>query len=379
MDIYDYQVKQIFKGAGIPVLAGFVAYTPAEAEKKASEIGGDKWFVKAQMSGVYENLRNKEDAHKWVEKANALSDVFEIADRMLKEVFETAIGPQKVKKVYVEKACDIAQKIRLSIQVDFDLQAVVFAIKNESDRILRFPVGEKGLTQSFLKECLEKAKVDKSDIMSVSEIVKKLYQVFREYDAVAVEISPLIITKRGKLMALEGRMIFDPDALFKVPEIVKIKELSSGYERELTAFRNNFKYTRLSGNIACLVNGTGLGLATVDLIHAFEGDVACLLDMGTEPTRETVSRAFKLILSEPNIEGVLVNIFGGTTRCDVIAQGLIAASKEIFVGMPIVVRMDGTNAKIGERILVESGLPFVIEHTMREAIEKIVKSVEELA
>ena len=379
MDLYDYQIKQIFEQNGIPVLKGAVAYTPAEAQEMAEKIGGAKWFVKAQMCGVYESLRDKTDACRWVEIAADPSDVFHIADRMLKDVFETDIGLQKVKKVYVEEACRIMQKIRVSIQVDFEKQQVMFVLEDQKEKLFRFPVPEKGITDGFLYRCLSKLDISYRDLKKICEIIRKLYQLFLKYEAVAVEISPMVLTEDHRIVALEGRILFDSDALFKHPEIMQMKEEETGREREMTAKQNNFKYITLNGNIACLVNGSGLGLATIDLIHACQGEVACLLDVGTEPSKETVAKAFRLVLSEPDVEGVLVNIFGGTTRCDIIAKGLIGAAQEIAVGMPIVVRMDGTNAQIGERFLIESGLPFVITHTMKEAIEEIVQKVQALS
>lgn len=379
MDLYDYQIKQIFEKNDIPVLKGVVAYTPAEAQEMAEKIGGMKWFVKAQMCGVYESLKDKTDACRWVEVANDPSDVFHIADRMLKDVFETDIGLQKVKKVYVEEACQIAQKLRLSIQVDFEKQVAVFVLENQKGKLFRFPLPEKGMTKGFVYRCLAKTDIGYRDLKKVADVIRNLYRLFLKYEAIAVEINPMVLTQDHQIVALEGRILFDPDALFKYPDIARMKEGESGREREMTAKQNNFKYITLNGNIACLVNGSGLGLATIDLIHVCQGEVACLLDVGTEPSKETVSKAFRLVLSEPDIEGVLVNIFGGTTRCDIIAKGLIAAAQEIAVGMPIVVRMDGTNAQIGERFLIESGLPFVITHTMKEAIEEIVQKVQALS
>lgn len=379
MDLYDYQIKQIFEENGIPVLKGCVAYTPAEAQEVAERIGGTKWFVKAQMCGVYESLKDKTDACRWVAVATDPSDVFNQANRMLKDVFETDIGPQTVKKVYVEEACQIAQKIRISVQVDFEKQMVVFVLENQKGKMFRFPVPEKGITNGFLYQCLTKMDIAYRDLKKVCHIIQKLYQLFLKYEAVAVEINPMVLTLDHQIVALEGRILFDPDTLFKYPDIARMKEGETGREREMMAKQNNFKYITLNGNIACLVNGSGLGLATIDLIHACQGEVACLLDVGTEPSKETVAKAFRLVLSEPDIEGVLVNIFGGTTRCDIIAKGLIAAAQEIAVGMPIVVRMDGTNAQIGERFLIESGLPFVITHTMKEAIAEIVQKVQALS
>jgi len=279
----------------------------------------------------------------------------------------------------VEEACQIVRKIRVSIQVDFEKQVVMFVLENQKGKVFRFSVPEKGMTNGFLFRCLARTDIAYRDLKKVCGIIRKLYQLFLKYEAVAVEINPMVVTANHGIIALEGRILFDSDSLFKYPNIARIKEEGVGREREMIAKQNNFKYITLNGNIACLVNGSGLGLATIDLIHTSQGEVACLLDVGTEPSKETVAKAFRLVLSEPDIEGVLVNIFGGTTRCDIIANGLIAAAQEIAVGMPIVVRMDGTNAQIGERFLIESGLPFVITHTMKEAITEIVQKVQALS
>ena len=192
----------------------------------------------------------------------------------------------------------------------------------------------------------------------------------------AVEINPLILTKSNQLFALNGRIIFDSHALFMHPEISALRDIDDGKEQEALAHRYNFSYLRFKGNIACLTNGAGLGLATLDLITHKKGKVACLLDIGTEPTKERVSKAFRLTMAEPDVEGILINILGEVTRCDIIAQGLISTAQQVPPGVPLVVRMAGTNASVGERLLTESKLPFIITHTMTEAVERLIKELK---
>jgi len=207
-------------------------------------------------------------------------------------------------------------------------------------------------------------------------ILKQMYQVFLEYHAVAIEFRTLVLTPDSKWVIEDGRIVFDNEAISRFPEIMALKEVTEGHEREALAEKYNFRYTPFDGNIACLVNGSGLGGATIELLESHDGHPACLLDVGTEPTGDSVVRALKLALSEPNVDGVFINIFGGLTRCDTIAQGLIDASREISTGIPMVVRMDGTNATIGERLLFESRLPFVVIRQPEEAVISIIKLVE---
>jgi succinyl-CoA synthetase beta subunit len=249
----------------------------------------------------------------------------------------------------------------------------------ENGHVKKYELNSKGITAFLMHRMANRMKLSSRLAVILTAIIRQMYVIFDTYKARAIELTPLVLTKDGHLVILDGRIVFDGDALFAYPDISALKEIDTGTEREHSARQNNFKYTKLGGNIACIVNGTGLGMATVDLIADKGGAVSCLLDIGTEPSKEVVAKAFRMVLGEPDIEGVLVNIFGGITRCDVIAQGLISASHEISVGMPLVVRMDGTNAAVGCRLLQESHLPFELTEQMDVAVEKIVARVEEVA
>ena len=234
------------------------------------------------------------------------------------------------------------------------------------------------LSDDILERALRAFNIrDEKTQKSLVNILKKAYKLFRFYGAVAVELSPIVQLKDGSLKVIDGRLVFDPNTTHKFPELIPLIESRIGKEREKLARENHFRYMGLRGNIACVVNGIGLGWATVDLIQRKGGRVAALLDIGTEPTKETVTKSLRLVLSEPNVDGVLVNIFGGATRCDLIAEGLIAASPEMATGLPLVIRMDGINTDAGQRLLFESRLPFIVKTKMDDAVRAVVKAVKE--
>lgn len=368
MDLYEYQIKHILSDAGIPVLKGAVAYTANEARQRATEIGGVQWLIKPQVY-AYTHLTDASDGPQ-VRIVNTPDEAYEAALQLL--------AKENVRKVYVEEMVKIKSLFGVGIRIDLATQQVILVIKNNQGELTTCHITyEWNKTMpSGVEGCLVKAKIPVHLIRPLQKIIKKLFAVFMEYRARAVEVPMIALTEDERLVVLESRIVFDSNALFYMPQIARMKETDVDKKWNLAARKNNFKYMSFDGTIACLVNGIGLGLATLDAIHQGKAEAACLLDIGTEPSKEVVSKAFKLILSEPNIEGVLVNIFGGVTRCDVIASGLISASKEISVGMPIVVRMDGTNAAVGERLLAESGLPFIVMHTMSEAVHAIIQQVE---
>lgn len=385
MEIHEYQVKALFKQHGLPVLKGGVAYTPEEAVRVAESVGGMQWVLKAQ---IHDNSRSKgffveDDAGEGsgIRYANSLQDVQKYAAQMLGKTLITPTTHHRgheVKKVYIEEVVNIKEKFYISVRIDEQTQERILVLLRENGQLKRYELTRKGITAFLMHRMTNRMKLSGKAASKLSAIIRQVYDIFNAYKARAVELTPLILTEDNQLIALDGRIVFDADALFSYPEISALKEIDIGTEREHTAQQNNFKYTKFNGNIACIVNGTGLGMATVDLIADKGGAVSCLLDVGTEPSKEVVAKAFRMVLGEPDIEGVLVNIFGGITRCDVIAQGLISASHEISVGMPLVVRMDGTNAAVGCRLLQESHLPFELIERIDVAVEKIVSRVEEV-
>lgn len=386
MEIHEYQVKKLFAKHGLPILKGAVAYTPDEAVRVASQIGGDLWAVKAQIHdgskcrGFF--VEEAAGDGTGLRFAESLDEVGHIASQMLGHTLITPTTYHKgheVKKIYVEEVIDIEESFNLSLQVDVDTEKVLLVLHKENGQEKTYEVGQNGVSVFQMHRLSNRMKLKPKAAFQLIPILNHMYDIFKTYKTLAVEITPLVLDKKGDLIALDGRIVFDPDALFEFPEISALKEVDIGTEREAIARQHNFKYKKLSGNIACIVNGSGLGGATIDLVTDKGGAVSCLLDIGTEPSKEIVALAFRMVLSEPDIEGVLVNIFGGITRCDVIAQGLILASHEISVGLPLVVRMDGTNAAVGTRLLEESKLPFETISDMGQAVERIVMRVSEVA
>ncbi len=383
MNLYEYQNKRILKEHHIPVLAGNIAYTPQEAIRIAHEIGGSCWSISAQVhkngkiSGYFAGA--EEHNSSGIQKANSLEEVQEIAAFMIGKTFITPDMPtgQIVTRVYVEEICSIQKEMVVSVRVDIPTQRVVFCIKSNG-KIKQYELLRAKPPLLFWYRLVHSLGLSGTQNAKVLMLLRQMYQLFITYDALAVELNPFGFTQSGHLKVLDGQIIFDQEALFRYPEIAALNDFCSSQEQELLAEQYNFRYQQFSGNIACLVNGSGLGAATVDLIETMGGRPACLLDVGTTPTKESVAQAFKQALSEPNVEGIFVNIFGGITRCDIIAEGLIAASGEISVGMPLVVRMDGTNAQIGTRLLFESRRPFVVLKDLDEAVASIIQKVEVL-
>ncbi len=391
MNIHEYQAKKIFSQYDIPILKGYVAYTPQEARRCAEKIGGNKWAIKAQ---IHSNVRGQgsfieTDAgiKGGIRFASTPDGVEQEAKNMLLKTLVTPLTGsegQEVKKVYIEEYVDITFAYSISIYIDFSVEKVFVSIQDVT--------GNKQRPKYYMTELDINKKITIVKAVSwvtriglptkyrtkAAKIIQKMYEIFKTYSAFRVDINPLVITQDNRFVVLDGKIVFDPDSVAKYKEITCMRDVEEETPSQIKARLNNFRYVKLDGNIGCIINGSGLGMATLDLIHLYGGKAACILDLGAEPTKETVTNAFKTILSEPNVEGVLINIFGGSSRCDIIAEGLIAASREISIGMPLVVRMDGTNAQIGCRLLFESGLPFIVKQSMDEAVRVIIQSVQEI-
>ncbi len=383
MEIHEYQNKRIFKSYNLPVLKGRVAYTPEEAQQIATEIGGTSWQVKAQIYDPNRATGNfvdaPEDKRGGVQIATSPEEVREITESMLTHLFLSPTmnyAGQVVNRVYIEETVEIEQSFGISLRLDLARNCYIFTVL-ANNRTEEFEISHMRPTLLYWYRVIQAFGVKGLPQTTLLNILRQMFNIFKTYDAIGVEINPLILTPRHKWVIGECRIAFDDEAIERFPDIMSLKEVPTGREREALAERYHFKYTPFNGNIACLVNGSGLGAATVELLEAHNGRPACLLDVGTEPTGNAVTRAFKLALSEPNVEGIFINIFGGLTRCDTIAQGLIDASKEISVGIPLVVRMDGTNANVGERLIFESRLPFVVIKQPEQAVRAIVQAVEE--
>lgn len=386
MEIHEYQIKNLLRKEGLPVLKGGIAYTPEEAKETALALKANSFCIKAQVfcpNRSKGHLMEDPDQHlSGIVLAKTPEEVEEIAHKMLGKTLITPAQPNQgyeIQKIYIEEHCSIQKQISFSFFIDRPTQGITCALQVPDKPGIKYSLNGTKIPAHILNRIISYMQWPAEYKKQLIQILRKTYNVFLHFGALALEINPLILCTNGTICILGARLVFDSDALFRFPEIAVLAEVKPGLEREAIAHINNFRYIKLDGNIACLVNGAGLGLATIDLIKSRGGHVSCLVDVGTEPSKEAVSKAFKLALAEPDIDGILVNIFGGITRCDTIAQGLISASNEISVGMPLVVRMDGTNAKIGMRLLFESHLPFTVIQSMSEAIETIITKTQELS
>src|SRR5579884_525490 len=386
MNIHEYQAKELLARFGVAVPRGGVAYTAAEAAEVAHRLGGDRWVVKAQ---IHAGGRGKAGGVKLVRSEAELTDA---ATGLLGRNLVTAqTGPKgrEVKRVYVEEGCDIARELYLALSVDRAArQAVLIAsseggmeieevAKTAPEKIVRVPIDPATGIQPFHGRRIASALG--LDVPATTALVTALYRAFVELDAALVEINPLVVTSAGDLVALDAKMGFDDNALFRHPDIAALRDEDEEDPIELEATKHALSYVKLDGNIGCMVNGAGLAMATMDIIKCCGGMPANFLDVGGGATRERVIVAFKLILSDPNVEAILVNIFGGIMRCDVIAEGVVAAAREVNLHVPLVVRLEGTNVELGRKILQRSGLPIVAAENFADAAEKVVAALKEVA
>ena len=377
MELNEYYVKEIFRAAGLPVLDGRIAYTPEEAKHIATRMGGDAFWIKPQLMTTQKPYTYSELENKFL--ATSPLEVEQKATLIMGESFSepNAVFSSTIQRLYIEEAIQLDVFCRLVFRVDFEKSGITFSVTRDQQEILSLPVSDMQLTKGFYQTVCRSLKIKHPAVKKeFLNILNKSFQLFLDYDAMALELSP-VVRKNNTLVVVDGRLIFDPDSLFKFPELEKCREIKLGHEREALAKKNSFRYTNLGGNIACLSNGIGLGWATVDLVHENKGTVACLLDVGTNPTVKSITTALKLALAEPDVDGILVNIFGGAISCKVIAQGLIDAAGEISTGIPIVVRMVGLDAQEGESILRKSIIPFYCTDQMKKAVQEIIRQLQE--
>ncbi|MBQ4472541.1 MAG: hypothetical protein II942_04810 [Alphaproteobacteria bacterium] len=383
MELQEYHVKRLMKQAGLPMLKGGIAYTADEAFAVAQKLRQGPFVVKPQIMGKNAcygrllSLGENEDGCLCVATA---AEVKQAAEELLESTPAWAKSSGTfcvVEKVYVEQKPKVDRILgRLVFRVNFEKQCRLLLVSDNVGIEGEFIFGRTMDEDMLNKAGNVLAKGQKAVLDKVVPVLKKAHRLFVHYGAVAVELSPLVLLTDGSVRIVDARLIFDPASTTKFPELIPLIESRVGRERERQARQNHFRYIGLNGNIACVVNGIGLGWATIDLIQRKGGRVGALLDVGTEPTPETVMKAVKLVLSEPNVDAVLVNIFGGLTRCDLIAEGLIAASPEMATGLPFVVRMDGVNAEAGQRLLFESRLPFIVKTRMDEAVRVVIHEMK---
>jgi len=382
MNLHEYQSKRLFADYGIPVPLGIPADSPNDAVKAAQELGGDLWVVKAQ---VHAGGRGKAGG---VKLARTLDEVREYTDKMLGTVLVThQTGPEglPVNTVYVEQGSDIDREIYLSMLVDREASRISFIASSAGgmdiekvaaetpEQIFSVSVApDAGLQDYQARQLAFGLELDKQQMRQFGDLIKKLYRLYLDTDASLIEVNPLITTKAGDIVALDGKINIDGSALFRQKSIAELRDKSQEDEAERKAAEHDLNYVSLDGNIACMVNGAGLAMATMDLIKLHGGEPANFLDVGGGATAEKVAAAFKLILSNESVEAILVNIFGGIVRCDLIAEGIISAVKEVGVSVPVVVRLEGTNVDKGRDLLANSGLDIIAAEDLTDAAKKVV-------
>ena len=398
MNIHEYQAKELLKSYGVTVLDGHVAWTPEEAEAAAAKLPGPVYVVKSQIhAGGRGAGRFADDpgGKGGVRLARSAAEVRTAAEAMLGHVLVTKqTGPagKKVNRVYVEAGCDIARELYLSILVDRATSRVTLVASAEGgieieevaashpEKILRAAIDPaSGVSDFHARKIAFGLGLTGKQVGVFGKFVAVLCRAFLALDCAIIEINPLVVTQAGEIVALDAKVSFDDNALFRHPELERLHDATEEDAKELEAAKHNLNYVALDGTIGCMVNGAGLAMATMDIIKLYGAAPANFLDVGGGATKERVTAAFKIILSDPQVEGILVNIFGGIMRCDVIADGVVAAAREVSLSVPLVVRLEGTNVQLGKEILARSGLPIIAADNLADAAEKVVKAVQEAA
>jgi succinyl-CoA synthetase beta subunit len=396
MNIHEYQAKKLLAKFGVTVPRGGVAYTPPEAVTIAKELGGPVWVVKSQIHAGGRGagrFADNIDGKGGVRVVSSIDEVKDSVGEMLGHVLVTKqTGPvgKEVKRVYIEEGCDIARELYLSMLVDRASSRVTIMASTEGgmeieevaestpEKILKVSVDPAtGMLPFHARRLAFGLGLEGKQIGTATKFMLSLYDAFIKLDSSMMEINPLVVTGEGDILALDAKMNFDDNALFRHKDIEELRDEDEEDPAELEAASHELNYIKLDGNIGCMVNGAGLAMSTMDIIKLYGGDPANFLDVGGGATKERVTTAFKIILSDPNVEGVLVNIFGGIMRCDVIAEGVVAAVREVSLNVPLVVRLEGTNVELGKKILSGSGLAIVPADDLADAAEKIVKAVKE--
>lgn len=386
MNIHEYQAKELLKACGIPVLNGGVAYTVEEAVEVAKKLPGPIYVVKAQ---IHAGGRGKGGGVKVVK---SIDDVKAMATQILgMQLITHQTGPQgqEVRRIYIEDGCDIARELYLGLLIDRATSCVTIMASTEGgmdieevaekhpEKISKVVIDPAIGFQAFQgRQVAFSLGLEGKQVGKCVDLMTKLYNAFIDLDASIVEINPLVVTKAGDVIPLDAKMNFDDNAMFRQKAIEALRDVEEEDPAERRAKDHELNYVKLTGNIGCMVNGAGLAMATMDIIKLYGGDPANFLDVGGGATKERVAEAFRIILSDPNVEGILVNIFGGIMRCDVIAEGVITAARELGLTMPLVVRLEGTNVEKGKKILKESGLNIIAADNLADAAQKVVSTVK---
>ncbi len=386
MKIHEYQAKEILRKYGVPTLRGIPCFSADEAEAAAQKLGGKVWVVKAQ---IHAGGRGKGGG---VKIAKSVDEVKQRASEMMGmmlKTHQTSPEGQKVRRLFIEEGADIKKELYIGMVVDRGTQRVCLMASSEGgvdieevanntpEKIFKVFIDPgTGLKDSECDEVATKIGVPAAALPKARIALQGLYKAFDQTDASLAEINPMVLTGDGSVIALDAKMNFDTNALFRHPDIVALRDLDEEDPAEIEASKYDLSYISLDGNIGCLVNGAGLAMATMDITKLYGGSPANFLDVGGGASTEKVTEAFKIMLKNPNVEAILVNIFGGIMKCDVIAEGIVAAARQVKLTVPLVVRLEGTNVDLGKKILADSGLPIISANNMADAAAKAVKAAQ---
>lgn len=384
MDIHEYQAKEVLSNFGVEIPAGALAYSPEQAAYRAREMGGEKWIVKAQ---VHAGGRGKAGGVKLCDNEHEIQEACEGMFGRKLVTHQTGPEGKGIYRIYVEAAVPIEREIYLGFVLDRTSQRIMIVAsaeggmeiedisENRPESIIRSTVEPAvGLRDFQAREIAFKLGIEPSLTQSMVRTLQGCYRAFRELDATMVEINPLVVTTDNRILALDAKMTFDDNALFRHPQISELRDKSQEDPRESRAADRGLSYVGLDGNIGCIVNGAGLAMATMDTIKLAGGEPANFLDIGGGATPERVAKAFRLVMSDDKVEAVLVNIFAGINRCDWVAEGVVQALQEVKIDVPVIVRLAGTNVEEGMKILAKSGLPIIRATTLMEAAERSVSA-----
>ncbi len=398
MNIHEYQAKELLKSYGVSVPDGYVAWSGEEARSAVERLPGPVYVVKSQIHAGGRGagyFKNHPQGKGGVRLARSPEEVSAAAEAMLgNTLVTTQTGPagQVVRRVYVEAGCDIKRELYLSLLVDRGSSRVVIMASTEGgmeieevaekhpEKILRVSIDPAtGLSGFHARKLSFDLGLNAAQQKSFTKFMGAMYKAFLALDCSIMEINPLVVTGADEVVALDAKVSFDDSALYRHPDLEKLRDEAEEDPKEIEALKHGLHYVALDGSIGCMVNGAGLAMATMDIIKLYGAEPANFLDVGGGATKERVTAAFKIILSDPNVEGILVNIFGGIMRCDVIAEGVVAAAREVSLSVPLVVRLEGTNVQLGKDILNKSGLPIIAAKNLADAALKIVTAVKEAA
>ncbi|MEZ7865688.1 MAG: ADP-forming succinate--CoA ligase subunit beta [Rhodospirillales bacterium] len=396
MNIHEYQGKQLLSKYGVPVPRGHVAFTVEEAVKAAEELGGSVFVVKSQIhAGGRGAGRFKDDPYGkgGVRVVTSIEEVRENAEQMLNHVLitkQTGEAGKKVNRLYIEEGCDIAHELYVGMLLDRETSRLTMMASTEGgmeieevaeatpEKILKVAIDPAtGMLPFHARQLAFGLGLEGKQVSAAVKFMLSMYKAFTDLDCSIVEINPLVVTGSGDVIALDAKINFDDNALYRHKDIEAMRDESEEDPAELEAAKHELNYIKLDGSIGCMVNGAGLAMGTMDIIQLYGGSPANFLDVGGGATKERVTKAFKIILSDDNVEGILVNIFGGIMRCDIIAEGVVAAAREVSLKVPLVVRLEGTNVEQGKQIMANSGLPIISGDNLADAAAKIVKAVKE--